>query len=217
MYGTVRTVVWEDGGGDPASYPIGITNMTTALLLIDLQIDFLSDTGRMPVGTANADRVIMAANRMIELFEERRWPIIFIYNQFRKADVIANFFRNHAAIEGSVGGNMDPRVISHDGFFFFAKSKNSAFSNPELTEHLKKTGIGLVVICGVYAEGCVRATALDAQRANLSTTLISDGVASNREFKFKWALSQMRKKGIRIVSLDDYLESDSNKPREPIC
>ena len=22
-YGTVRTVVWEDGGGDPASYPIG--------------------------------------------------------------------------------------------------------------------------------------------------------------------------------------------------
>ena len=22
MYGTVRTVVWEDGGGDPASYPI---------------------------------------------------------------------------------------------------------------------------------------------------------------------------------------------------
>jgi hypothetical protein len=24
VYGTVRTVVWEDGGGDPASYPIGL-------------------------------------------------------------------------------------------------------------------------------------------------------------------------------------------------
>ena len=22
MYGTVRTVVWEDGGGDPSSYPM---------------------------------------------------------------------------------------------------------------------------------------------------------------------------------------------------
>ena len=22
VYGTVRTVVWEDGGGDPASYPL---------------------------------------------------------------------------------------------------------------------------------------------------------------------------------------------------
>ncbi len=190
--------------------------MITALLLIDLQIDFLSDTGRMPVGTANADRVIMTVNRLIKLFEERHWPIIFIYNQFRKADVIANFFRNYAAIEGSEGGNIDPRVISHDGFFFFAKARNSAFSNPELTGQLKKMGIGHVVICGVYAEGCVRATALDAQRTNLNTTLISDGVASNRNFKFKWALSQMQKKGIRIVSLDDFLESNSNMPREPI-
>ena len=24
VYGTVRTVVWEDGGGNPASYPIPI-------------------------------------------------------------------------------------------------------------------------------------------------------------------------------------------------
>jgi hypothetical protein len=24
-YGTVRPVVWEDGGGDPASYPINLT------------------------------------------------------------------------------------------------------------------------------------------------------------------------------------------------
>lgn len=24
MYGTVRTVVWEDGGGDPASYPMSV-------------------------------------------------------------------------------------------------------------------------------------------------------------------------------------------------
>ena len=23
VYGTVRTVVWEDGGSNPASYPIG--------------------------------------------------------------------------------------------------------------------------------------------------------------------------------------------------
>jgi len=24
VYGTVRTVVWEDGGGNPASYPIPV-------------------------------------------------------------------------------------------------------------------------------------------------------------------------------------------------
>jgi len=28
VYGTVRTVVWEDGGGDPASYPLPFLEQT---------------------------------------------------------------------------------------------------------------------------------------------------------------------------------------------
>ena len=32
MYGTVRTVVWEDGGGNPASYPIPAGGVTPLLL-----------------------------------------------------------------------------------------------------------------------------------------------------------------------------------------
>ena len=31
VYGTVRTVVWEDGGGDPASYPINSVIQTQNL------------------------------------------------------------------------------------------------------------------------------------------------------------------------------------------
>jgi len=194
-------------------WPAGIIKMRTALLLIDLQIDFLSDNGRMPVGAVNADRVIMTANQMIKLYEEQRWPIIVIYNQFKKTDVIANFFRNRAAIEDSEGGNIDPRILIHDGLFF-SKNKSSAFTNPDLSEYLKKQDIGHVVICGVYAEGCVRATALDAQRASLRTTLISDGVASNRKSKFRWALSHMQKRGIQILSHEDYLKSDERILRE---
>jgi len=176
--------------------------MKTALLLIDLQIDFLSDKGRMPVGTANADRVIMTANQMIQFCEERRWPVIVIYNQFKKTDILANFFRNRAALEGSEGGNMDPRIRVREGLFF-SKSKSSAFTNPDLSGCLKEMGIEQVVICGVYAEGCVRATALDALRANLGTTLISDGVASNRKSKLKWALSHMQKRGIQVMTLEN--------------
>jgi hypothetical protein len=31
VYGTVRTVVWEDGGGNPASYPIFFLTLTLKL------------------------------------------------------------------------------------------------------------------------------------------------------------------------------------------
>jgi nicotinamidase-related amidase len=174
-----------------------------ALLLIDLQIDFLSDKGRLFVGAANAERVISVANRMAALFEERGWPIIVIYNQFKKSDVMGNFFRRYAALEGSEGGQMDPRVVVHDARCF-SKAKSSAFSNPDFSAYLKMSGIDRVVICGVYAEGCVRATAFDAQRAGLDAVVLSDGVASNRTSKYKWALSHLRRRGIRIMKFEDY-------------
>ena len=189
--------------------------MNAALLLIDLQIDFLADHGRMPVGTAHADGVIMTANRMIALFRERDWPIIAVYNQFRKTDVMANYFRNNAALEGSEGGNIDPRIQDHDGPLF-AKARSSAFSNPDFSAYLKERDIGHVVMCGVYAEGCVRATAFDARRAGLHTTVIADGVASNRAYKLRWALSHMQKRGIHILSCEEYLKSGAVMPEEPM-
>jgi len=69
------------------------------------------------------------------------------------------------------------------------------------SEYLKQKEIDHIVICGVYAEGCVRATALDARRAGLCATLISDGVASDRAFKFNWALSKMQKEKFEFFRL----------------
>ena len=175
-----------------------------ALLLVDLQIDFLADDGRLPVGAANAERVISVANRMAALFAERQWPVIMIANQFRRSDTIGNLFRRYAALEGTEGAHIDPRVLVRDARSF-SKAKSSAFTNPDLAAHLKSSPIDRLVICGVYTEGCVRATAIDALRTGLQTVVISDGVASRRTAPHKWALTQMRKRGARVVSMDDYL------------
>ncbi len=147
-----------------------------ALLLIDLQIDFLAANGLLPVGATKAERVIVVANRMVELFEERHWPIIVIFNQFHDAP-------------------------------HFPKTKSSAFTNPAFTDYLQKGGIDNVIICGVYTEGCVRATAFGALGASLGTTVLSDGVASKRSATHKWALSNMQKRGVRVISSREYLDS----------
>lgn len=178
--------------------------MMTALLLIDLQIDFLADDGRLPVGEANAARVIAVVNRVAALFAERRWPVIVILNQFKKSDVFGNFFRKYAALEGTEGGEIDPRVVIQEARYF-SKAKSSAFTNPDFCEYLKSAAIGRVVICGVYADGCVRATAFDALRADMDTVVLADGVSSNSKSRNKWALSQLRKRGISIMTSEDYL------------
>lgn len=184
-----------------------------ALLLVDLQIDFLANDGRLPVGAANAERVIDVANRMAALFAGQQWPIIVIANQFKRSDTLGNFFRRYAAMEGSEGGHMDPRVLVHDAPLF-CKAKSSAFTNPHLADHLKAALIDRVVICGVYAEGCVRATAFDALRAGLKTVVISDGVASNRTATCRWALTHMRKRGVRVMAMDECL-ADLGRRMEP--
>jgi nicotinamidase-related amidase len=175
-----------------------------ALLLVDLQIDFLANEGRLPVGEANAERIIDVANRMAALFAEQQCPVVLIANQFKRSDTLGNFFRGYAAMEGSEGGCIDPRVLVRDARSF-SKAKSSAFTNPDLADHLKAALIDRLVICGVYAEGCVRATAFDALRAGLETVVISDGVASKRTATYKWALTHMRKRGVRVVSMDEYL------------
>lgn len=180
--------------------------MVTALLLIDLQIDFLSDRGRMPVGSDHAERVIATANRLIAFHQLRHWPIVLICSHYKRYTVICNCLRKHAAMERSEGSRPDPSLrFAHDPVTF-PKSRSSAFANPYLVEYLKEKLVDRVVICGVYAEGSVQATAEDARQAHLDVALIAEGVASGTAATYTWALSQMEQKGIRILYLEDYLQ-----------
>ncbi len=186
---------------------IEFSKMLNSLLLIDLQVDFLSENGRMAVAPDDAERVISTANRLIAFHKRRELPFSLVCSQYKKISVVGNYLRNYAAMEGSDGAKVDPRVLAHNPVTF-PKPKVSAFSNPYLVEYLKQKLVDHVVICGVYAEGSVLATALDARRFHLEVTIISDGIASGEESRCLRAISDMRKRGIGIISLEEYLNSD---------
>jgi len=170
----------------------------TALLIIDLQRDFLETSGRMPIRASNADIVISSANRLIKHAESAGWRPIFIKNEFSKSDRIGNFFRKHAAIEGSAGAEIDQRVLFPVGSAVISKSRSDAFTNPELAALLNSSGINRLVILGVMAEGCVRATVNGARTLRFSVTVVSDGVASSRDFLKWFGLFCMKKAGARV-------------------
>ncbi len=189
--------------------------MKPALILIDLQHDFLSENGRLPVGWEQANAVIVAANLLIRCFEEHRWLIIDVVSRFKRGSFIGNYLRNHAAMDGSEGAGMDARIHLHDAMGF-PKSGKSAFANPYLVAYLQHKEIEGVVLCGVQAVGSIRATALDAWRSGLQVTLISNGVAFSREDRYQRTVSGLLSLGIGIVSLEEYLESVSLPPTPTI-
>ncbi len=179
----------------------------TGLLLIDIQRDFLQPSGRMFVGKKQADNVIKCALRLISFAKSNNVQPILIVNRFPANDRFGNFFRRHAAIAGSVGAEIDPRIVSQ-GFPCFTKETSDAFSNAELNDFLRGQGITHLIIVGVYAEGCVLSTAKGAMKRGYEVTIASNGVESNKEWKKRLAFWDIQWRGAHVVSSSD-IQRDS--------
>lgn len=174
--------------------------MTTAVLLIDLQRDFLDwKAGRMPVTEMGATAVLRAAN---EVLARRALPealIVLVLNRFPATARVANFLRKHAAIDGSPGAEPDRRLEHLGNATIVVKSKPSAFSNPELRVLLSAHRVRELLVLGVFAEGCVRATVAEALRLGYAVRVVESAVASNASWKTRAALWFMRRVGAQVV------------------
>lgn len=171
-----------------------------ATLLMDLQIDFLSaEGGRMPVFPADAARVIEAANAVLAGRSLSGSLPILVVNEFPASDRIANLFRHGAAVKGSPGAALDPRLQVPESVRVFAKRRPSAFTVPDLDPYLRANGVSTVYVLGVFAEGCVRATALDARQRGYEVAVPLAAIGTNAEFKRRFAAWAMRRSGIRLL------------------
>ena len=177
----------------------------TAVLLLDLQNDFLdSRAGRLPVTEAGATDVLGAANDVLAGRALPESMPILVLNQFPRTERVANFFRKNAAIEGSRGAEVDPRLENTGHVAVFSKCRPSAFSNPNLAAHLSEHGVRNLWVLGVFAEGCVRATVSEAVKLGYAVHVAEEAIASNSAWKKRAALWAMKRAGARIVPRIDH-------------
>jgi nicotinamidase-related amidase len=189
-----------EGGHMPG--PEGMNQASgTALLVLDMQLDFLSATGKFPVDKDQARNVTNVVNRLLAEAKDRGWTPIIILNSYSAWDIF-NLFRNGAAIAGSAGAALDPAVNAGDAPHF-TKRVGDAFSNPALVDYLRTHDIGRVIITGVYAEACVTATAAGAAHHGLTPIVVANAVASGSDKKREAALSSLRANHVVVANSDD--------------
>jgi nicotinamidase/pyrazinamidase len=188
-------------GGEGMSQASG-----TALLVLDMQLDFLSATGKFPVDKDQAHDVTDVVNMLLAGAKDRGWTPIVIVNSYSAWDFF-NLFRNRAAIEGSSGAALDPRVNVGDAPYF-TKRVGNAFSNPALVDYLRTHEIGHVIIAGVYAEACVTSTAEGAVRHGLTPIVVANAVASRSDKRREAALSSLRANDVVVANSDDLLDGN---------
>jgi nicotinamidase-related amidase len=175
----------------------------TALLAVDLQFDFLADRGRMRVARRQVNGLVTNANRLIALAGERGWPVVYVVNEFPRWNVPVNLIRRFAAVKGSPGAELDPRIAQVEGPRI-PKWTGNGFANPELTKFLKSKGITKVVLAGVYTEACVLRTALGARAKGFNPVVVADAVASASNVQRSAGLGIMRLCGIDAVTTDSF-------------
>jgi nicotinamidase-related amidase len=168
-----------------------------ALLLLDFQRDFLADDGRMPVAREHVAPVLAAARRAADRALLGGDLVVTVGNEFRRSDVIGNLLRRRAAIAGSPGTAWDER-IDVDGALYVPKAAGNAFTNPALGAELEARGIRHVTIAGLYAKGCVRATAQAALRRGLTVEVLGDAVACSSDRSRQRALARLTDRGVRV-------------------
>jgi nicotinamidase/pyrazinamidase len=150
---------------------------TDALLIVDLQYDFLPGGS---LGVPNGDQVLGPINRLIALFAQQGLPV------YASRDWHPD---NHCSFAAR-GGPWPPHCVAGTRGAAFSEALQlppeativskadtaevdaySAFNGTGLAEQLHARGVRRVLVCGLATDYCVLNTALDA-RANGFDVLI---------------------------------------------
>ena len=183
-----------------------------ALLVLDLQKDFLEPSGRLPVQSDEVEPMLGGVNRLIDGAKALGVDVVYVRNAFAASDWIGNWLRNRAAIEDEPGSNFDPRLHLVNAPSLL-KRRGDAFSNAELDRLLRSRMIDHVVLAGVFADACVRLTALGAMNRGYKVQVLSDAVAARSDARRERALETLRRAGVEISDSERALAEWTRRKR----
>lgn len=190
----------DDGHLDPAS---------TALLVIDLQVAFLSTDGYLAskgYDTAPLRAILPAVNRVIDAARAAGCLIVHTRQGHRAdlADMPLGEFRNRKRprlkgtgilLRGSPGFEIVPDIKVRAGDILIDKTANGAFTYTELEPVLRAQGITRLLFSGCTTDVCVHSTMREASDRNFECLLIEDACASGDAYAHAAAVHMVTVEG----------------------
>ena len=175
-----------------------------ALVIVDLQNDFLSSDGAYARGKTVSSEAILLPERLAPLAQavkkQQGLVAASLFTLWPDADgqpMISPhllerrpFLRKGDFAPGSWGqANVDVLAPLID--VAVCKVAYSAFFNTQLDWILRRAGVNTVVVCGIVTNGGVASTVRDAHMRDYQTVVLSDGCAAFTETAHQAALTDM--------------------------
>ncbi|CAB3736251.1 Peroxyureidoacrylate/ureidoacrylate amidohydrolase RutB [Achromobacter animicus] len=191
---------------------------TTALVIIDLQNDFLAPGGAydrggavspqaraLPARVAPVARALKGQGGFVAASQFTLWPDAhgepMISPHLKQ---LRPFLRRGDFVAGSAG---QANVAELDGLVDVSvwKVAYSAFFNTQLDWVLRRAGISSVVVAGIVTNGGVASTVRDAHMRDYHVTVLADGCAAPTPAMHEAALADLRTVA-DVVTCQDVLD-----------
>ena len=138
---------------------IALDPRTSAVLVVDMQRDFVDPEGALPV--PGAPETVPRIARLLELARAARMTVLFSQDTHREGDPEWEIWGRHVE-RGTPGWEIVPELAPRPDELVFEKTRYDAFYGTSLDHELRLRGIETLVVCGTVANICVHYTAASA-------------------------------------------------------
>jgi nicotinamidase-related amidase len=159
----------------------------TALVVIDMQNDFVREGGALRVPDAEA--TIPAISGLLELARRHGMRVVYSQDTHRDGDPEFPIWGEHV-LEGSWGWEIVDAIEPAEGETVLRKLRYDAFYGTPLDHLLRLWGVDTLVICGTVANICVHYTAASAALRWYDVVIPRDAVSALDPFDLEASLRQ---------------------------
>ena len=201
-------------------------NAVTALLIVDVQNDFL------PGGTLAVKRGDEIITHINNLREKATFDYVFLTKDWHPPNHIS-FAANHPGhkeyevvqieggsqtlwpvhcVQGTRGSDFDSRLVTKDTDIVVHKGTDPRFDSysgfwdnakknkTELDDKLKERGVTNITLCGLATDYCVGLTALHARELGYKVLLVIDGCKGINDQDSGKMTMKMMKAGVKLTN-----------------
>jgi nicotinamidase-related amidase len=174
----------------------------TALLVVDVQEDYTGPNAKQSF--REATRLLSTVNRLTRAAAERGWRVVFIRNEMPD-EWFYRRLSGGTAVRGTPGVRIDTRLERPVSSREIPKSRSDAFSNADLDQYLRSEHVGRLLVTGLDAAFCVRATTGGARNRGYETIVVQDAIATESGKSLAELSEAYRAMGAMVQSSDGVL------------
>ncbi|WP_417783364.1 cysteine hydrolase family protein [Terasakiella pusilla] len=178
----------------------------SALLLIDIQDDYLSPDLPFPFPADQVDQLLTNSTQVIDHAQTSEMEIIYIQHIFDGflGRLTSRLFLKGHGVCSRKGIKITERLPLRSDHIF-VKNKRNAFTNPALDSFLNDRGIQHLYLAGLDGIYCVNSTAKGALDQGYQITLIEDAIITVSKKKWQKCCANLCQRGAKTVQAKELI------------